>query len=59
MRRNQTSFAVIPYIQGITEPSREFWIATTLKLLKKFQTLQHIFVKPKDTITKEQQTDAI
>ena len=44
----------------LQNPSREFWIATTLKLLKKpFQTLWHIFAKLKDPVTKEQRTDAI
>ena len=35
----------------LRNPSREFWIATTLKLLKNFETyffLRHIFAKPKD-----------
>ena len=44
----------------LQNPSREFWIATTLKLLKKpFQTLWHIFAKLKYPVTKEQRTDAI
>ena len=44
----------------LQNPSREFWIATTLKLLKKpFQTLWHIFAKLKDPVKKEQRADAI
>ena len=44
----------------LQNPSREFWIATTLKLLKKpFQTLWHLFAKLKDPVKKEQRTDAI
>ena len=37
----------------LRNPSREFWIATTLKLLKNaLQTLGRIFSKPKDPVTK-------
>ena len=46
--------------RALQNPSREFWIATTLKLLQKpIQTLWHIFAKLKDPVTKEQRTDAI
>ena len=44
----------------LRNPSREFWIATTLKLLKNlFRLNGHTFAKPKDPVTKEQGTDAI
>ena len=42
-REPVTGFAVIPYIQGVMEPSREFWIATTLKLLKNLFRIWGIF----------------
>ena len=29
-----TSFAVIPYIQGVTEPTKRIWITKTFMLLK-------------------------
>ena len=41
-------------------PSREFWIATTLKLLKTlFRLWGLFFAKPKDPVVKEQGMDAI
>ena len=43
-REPATGFAVIPYIQGVTEPSGQFWIATTLKLLKNLLNLWGIFL---------------
>ena len=43
-REPATGFAVIPYIQGVTEPSGQFWIATTLKLLKNLLNPWGIFL---------------
>ena len=42
----------------LRNPSREFWMATTLELLKNLFRLWGIF-SPKDSVTKEQRTDAI
>ena len=61
MKGNQaTGFAVIPYIQGVTEPIKRILNSHNVKVAQKpFQTLGHIFAKPKDPVTKEQRTDAI
>ena len=61
MRGNQRLvLQLFPTFRVLRNPSREFWIATTLKLLKNlFQTLGHIFPKPKDPVTKYQRTHAI
>ena len=59
-REPAIDFAVIPYIQGVTEPIK--WILNThnVKVAQNpFQTSGHIFAKPKDPVTKEQRTDAI
>ena len=53
-------FAVIPYLQGVTEPIKRILNSHNVKVAQKpFQTLGHIFAKPKDPVTKEQRTDAI
>ncbi|RMX56505.1 hypothetical protein pdam_00023896, partial [Pocillopora damicornis] len=61
MKGNQaTGFSVIPYIQGVTEPIKRILNSHNVKVAQKpFQTLGHIFAKPKDPVTKEQRTDAI
>ena len=42
-------FAIVPYIQGIAEPIRRVLNNCGIKVaLKPFQTLEHIFSKPKD-----------
>ena len=47
-----TGFAIIPFIQGVTEP---IILNNDVKVAQKpFQTLGHIFAKPKDPVTKEQ-----
>ena len=52
-----TGFAVIPYIRGVTEPIKRILKTHNVKVVQKlFQTLGHIFAKPKDPVTKEQQT---
>ncbi|CAH3166414.1 unnamed protein product, partial [Pocillopora meandrina] len=59
-REPATGFAVIPYIQGVTEPIKRILNSHNVKVAQKpFQTLGHIFAKPKDPVTKEQRTDAI
>ena len=59
-REAATGFAVIPYIQGVTEPIKRILNSHNVKVAQKpFQTLGHIFTKPKDSVTKEQRTDAI
>ena len=59
-REPATSFAVIPNIQGVTEPIKRILNSHNVKVAQKpFQTLGHIFAKPKDPVTKEQRADAI
>ena len=59
-REPATGFAVIPYIQGVMEPIKRILNSHNVKVAQKpFQTLGHIFTKPKDPVTKEQRTDAI
>ena len=54
-REPATGFAVIPYIQGVTEPIKRILNSHNMKVAQKpFQTLGHIFAKPKDPVTKEQ-----
>ena len=60
VREPATGFAVIPYIQGVTEPIKRIFNSHNVKVAQKpFQTLGHIFAKPKDPVTKEQRTDSI
>ena len=58
---NQTWFdATLVYIQGVTETIKKILNSHNVKVAQKtFQTLGHIFAKPKDPITKEQRTDTI
>ena len=59
-REPATGFAVIPYIQGVTESIKRILNSHNVKVAQKpFQSLGHIFAKLKDTVTKEQRTDAI
>ena len=59
-REPATGFAVIPYIQGVTEPIKRILNNHNVKVAQKpFQTLGHIFAKRKDPVTKEQLTGAI
>ena len=49
-----TSFAVIPYNQGVTGPIKRIINSHNVKVGQKpFQTLWHIFAKPKDPVTNE------
>ena len=53
-RKPATGFAVIPYIQGVTEPIKRILNSHNVKAAQKaFQTLGHIFAKPKDPVTKK------
>ena len=58
---DQTWFdATLVYIQGVTETIKRILNSHSVKVAQKpFQTLGHIFAKPKDPVTKEQRTDAI
>ena len=54
-REPATGFAVIPYIRGVTEAIKRILNSHNVKVAQKsFQTLGHIFAKPKDPVTKEQ-----
>ena len=53
-----SGFAVIPYIQGVTEPIKRILNSHNVYVAQKpFQTLGHVFAKPKDPITNEKLTD--
>ena len=53
-------FAIVPYIQGIAEPIRRVLNNCGIKVsLKPFQTLGHIFAKPKDRVPTDQKTHAV
>ena len=59
LMKGTSGFAVIPYIQGVTEPIKGILNSHNVKVAQKpLQTLGHIFAKPKDPVTKEQRTDA-
>ena len=48
-REPATGFAVILYIQGVTEPIKRILSSHNVKVAQKpFQNLGHVFVKPKD-----------
>ena len=50
-------FAIVPYIQGIAEPIRRVLNNCGIKVtLKPFQTLGHIFAKPKDRVPTDPKT---
>ena len=55
-----TGFAVIPHIQGVTEPIKRILNSHNVKVAQKpFPTSGHTFAKTKDPVTKEQRTEAI
>ena len=59
-REPTTGFAVIPYIRGVTEAIKRILNSHNIKVAQNpFQTLGHIFAKPKDPVTEEQRTDPI
>ena len=44
-------FAIVPYIQGVTEPIKRILSNCNIKVaLKPYLTLGHIFAKPKDPV---------
>ena len=52
-------YAVVPYIQGATEPIKRILSDCNIKVaLKPYLTFGHIFAKPKDPIPKNQKTHA-
>ena len=58
-REPVTGFAFIPYIQGVTEPIKRILNSYNVKVAQKpFQILGHTFAKPKNSVWKEQRTDA-
>ena len=53
-------FEIVPYIQGIAEPIRRVLNNCGIKVaLKPFQTLGHIFAKPKDRVPTDQKIHAV
>ena len=59
-REPATGFAVTPYIRGVTEPIKRIQYSHNVKVAQKpFQTLGHIFAKPKDPLTKAQRAESI
>ena len=59
-REPATGFVVIPYIRGVTEPIKRIQYSHNVKVAQKpFQTLGHIFAKPKDPLTKAQRAKSI
>ena len=59
-KETATGFAVILYIQDVTEPVKRILSNHNVKVAQNpFQTSGHIFVKPKDPGMKEQRTNAI
>ena len=53
-------FAIVPYIQGVTEPIKRILSNCNVKVaLKPYLTLGHIFGKPNDPVETNQKTHAI
>ena len=53
-------YAIVPYIQGVTEPIRRILSNCNIKVaLKPYLTLGHIFAKPKDPVKTNQKTHAV
>ena len=53
-------YAVVPYIQGVTEPIKRILSNCNIKVaLKPYLTLGQIFAKPKDPIPTNQKTHAV
>ena len=52
--------AVVPYIHEVMEPIKRILCSYNVKVAQKpFLTFNHIFVKPKNPVWKEQKSDAI
>ena len=55
-----TSSAFVAYIRGVTEPIRRILASHNVIVAQKcFQTLEHIFSKPKDCVPSEQRTSSV
>jgi hypothetical protein len=53
-------YAIVPYIQGVTEPIKRILSNCNIKVaLKPYLTLGHIFAKPKDSVKTNQKTHAV
>ena len=53
-------YAIVPYIQGVTEPIKKILSNCNIKVaLKLYLTLGHIFAKPKDPVKTNQKTHAV
>ena len=53
-------YAIVPYIQGITETIKRILINCNIKVaLKPYLTLGHIFAKSKDPVKTNQKTHAV
>ena len=53
-------FGVVSHILGITKPIKRILASHKVKVAqKRFQTLEHIFSKPKDFVPREQRTDSV
>jgi len=53
-------FSVVPFLHGITEPIKRILASHNVKVAQKpFQTLGHIFSKPKDCVPRGQQTNSV
>ena len=53
-------YAIVPYIQGVTEPIKKILSNCNIKVaLKPYLTLGHIFTKPKDPVKTNQKTHAV
>ena len=53
-------YAIVPYIQGVTEPIKRILSNCNIKVaLKPYLTLGHIFAKPKDPVKTNQKTHAV
>ena len=55
-----TGSSFVPYIRGVTKPIRRILASHNVKVAqKRFQTLEHIFSKPKDFLPREQRTGSV
>jgi hypothetical protein len=54
------SYAIVPYIQDVTEPIKRILSNCSIKVaLKPYLTLGNIFAKPKDPVKTNQKTHAV
>ena len=53
-------YAIVPYIQGVTEPIKRILSNCNIKVaLKPYLTLGHIYAKPKDPVKTNQKTHVV